>query len=189
MRASDRSWMGRCASSMLLLALCGSCLVISSRAIESPEPEFASIPAEGVDGDVMKAGTASSVEEPGFLEDGSRAPFALFELLDGYSDYEMNALPDGFSEEVLGPDDLGDCAACYCSDGVVGMVFEGDSEDLSDAAASVLEGKGWKLADKGPSGSGMTFLKGSGRYRWAYLACSQVSGSVSLWMAYSMEGS
>lgn len=189
MRVLPRSWAGRCASSALILVFCGLCLVISSRSPESSGCEFDPVPVKGVNGAVVKADAASSVGRSRYLEDGGWVPLALFSLLDGYSDYEANALPDRFSEEVLGPDDLEGCVSCHCSDGVVGMVFEGNSADTLDAAASVLEGRGWRIADKGASGGGMTFLKGSGRYRWVYLACSQVSDSVSLWAAYLTEGS
>lgn len=120
-------------------------------------------------------------------DDAQGLPFRLFELLDGYSGYQVGTLPESFSREVIDPLEIG-CSETYSAQGVVGMVCMGDSADVLARASEALQSHGWMLADEGNGASGRTFIKSQGRYRWAFVSCSQVSGSASLWIAYTCDG-
>lgn len=120
-------------------------------------------------------------------DDAQGVPFRLFELLDGYSGYQVGVLPESFPREVIDPSEIG-CSETYSAQGVVGMACMGDAADVLVRASEALQSRGWILADEGNGASGRTFVKSQGKYRWAFVSCSQVSGSASLWIAYTCDG-
>lgn len=133
-------------------------------------------------------GSGTDVQPASFqMDNAQKLPFRLFELLDGYSGYQVGVLPESFSREVIDPSEIG-CSETYSAQGVVGMACTGDAPDILARASEVLQSRGWVLADDGSGASGRTFIKSQGRYRWAFVSCSQVSESASLWIAYTCNG-
>lgn len=193
MRSLRRTWLWRCCSSALFLLACGSCLAASScigvdsdsevPVVQVDFPESGELAGSDADGSASPQGASPTQGLLSSLEGAQNAPFAIFRLLDGFSDYESSSLPKGFAEEVLDPSGVA-CTACYCAEGVVGMLCKGESEGVLADAAAALEERGWLAVDGGGGVDGLTFSKDEGRYRWVYLACSQVSGSSSLWVVY-----
>ncbi|MGN0262079.1 MAG: hypothetical protein ACI4B9_04425 [Eggerthellaceae bacterium] len=134
------------------------------------------------------AGFEAGVQQVSLQADDAQGlPFRLFELLDGYSGYQVGVLPDSFSQEAIDPSEIG-CVETYSAQGVVGMACTGNATDVLARASEALQSRGWVLADEGSGSSGRTFIKSQGKYRWAFVSCSQMPESASLWIAYTCDG-
>ena len=88
-------------------------------------------------------------------------------------------IPPGFADELFGPDDLG-CYMTVFAPGTVGMVCDGDGEGIQEQVACLLEGHGWSEVSEARSDVCRTYVKERGSYRWAYVTCSDVSGTVTV---------
>lgn len=183
MRKQHDTWKLRLILSILALAASlASLLLLGYGCVTSGEAQARE---PGVVGD---AGYEAGLQPVSLQADDAQGfPFRLFELLDGYSGYQAGVLPDSFSQEVIDPLEIG-CMETYSAQGVVGMACMGDAPDVLAQVSEVLQSRGWVLADDGNGSSGRTFIKSQGRYRWAFISCSQMSESVSLWVAYTCVG-
>lgn len=87
-------------------------------------------------------------------------------------------VPEGFEDEVLslsGRSDVrvgaGGAVVGFCCSGTAPEVFAGVAAELAQA--------GWSQVESG-SDIASTFVKPSGRYRWLFVTCTEVSGEVSV---------
>lgn len=88
-----------------------------------------------------------------------------------------HALPEGFASEVLA---LEGVDVTVSDQGpVVGYRAEGDPETSMAKVRDELAGKGWIAVESGTAAL-QTFVKESGRYRWASVSCTHVGGATSV---------
>ena len=83
-----------------------------------------------------------------------------------------------FEQEVLslfGREDL----RAFDEGGLVGFVVEGDAEEAFASLRSELEDLGWTAVSSGSATAG-SFVKGGGRYRWAFVSCTGVGDATSV---------
>lgn len=88
------------------------------------------------------------------------------------------AAPEAFEEEVLSLAGLSEVRVDPRSS-VVGFTAVGSAERAFEHAARELEVRGWTSIDSGSTTCG-SFVKGEGRYRWAFVSCVQVGSTTSV---------
>lgn len=124
-------------------------------------------------GSVVRSGVGNTTGALLAQQDGQSDGFEMSDnWLEGYS---IDA-PAGFEEELFARGD-----AVYSESGQVlcaGFVQEGAIDAIASELQSELEQKGWNSVASGEE-SVITFVKGSGMYRWAAITCTEVNGSVS----------
>lgn len=96
-----------------------------------------------------------------------------------------SALPEGFEEECFSVEGYRNARS---SDGgrIVGAITEGSAQKAFEACCAKMLEKGWTAVSSGQP-TRATFLKTTGRYRWAYLDCTGIGGSVSIVIALEGE--
>lgn len=113
--------------------------------------------------------TSALLVQQGGQDDG-------FEMSDNWLEGYSADASAGFEEELFARGD-----AVYSESGQVlcaGFVQEGAIDAIASELQSELEQKGWNSVASGEE-SVITFVKGSGMYRWAAITCTEVNGSVS----------
>ena len=82
---------------------------------------------------------------------------------------ESLRLPEGFAQEVVPAEG---CAGLRVGAGgsVVGFEVEEEPLQAFDEMACLLGDRGWTAVPSG-TGTGGSFVKEAGRYRWAYVSC------------------
>lgn len=111
-------------------------------------------------------------------DDAENVVFGLYRDSVGSVGERWNLAPEGFAQEVFDPDDLG-CSAVVSSPGTVGLVCCGTRDGVLQRIADLMEANGWRTADDA-NALCTTFVKSQGTYRWAYVTCSEISGTVSV---------
>lgn len=119
------------------------------------------------------AGTMSDLGD-----DAGNVVFDLYQDSVGSVGERWDCVPEGFAQEVFDPDDLG-CSEVVSSPGTVGLVCCGTRDRVLQRVAGLMEVNGWRTADDA-SVLCRTFVKSQGTYRWAYITCSEISGTVSI---------
>lgn len=102
-------------------------------------------------------------------------------VIDGASDpYEFAASsrPDAFADEVVSLEGRSDGRIDEQAR-TIGWSCEGEVSEVFSSTATELKQKGWKQMESGQAACA-SFTKGSGCYRWAFVACAQVGSSVSV---------
>ncbi len=112
-------------------------------------------------------------------DDAEELVFRLFEGNAGRLGVVWNQVPGGFSEEVVDPRCLG-ATDIVSSRGVVAFVCGGSVATVQDEVQESLEDNGWVAVRIDSDSPGITFVKNEGTYRWAYVTCSEISGTVTV---------
>lgn len=87
------------------------------------------------------------------------------------------ALPEGFAAEVLALEGVD--AKVSDRGSVVGYCVDGDPEAVGDSVRDELSSRGWTAVESGAD-TLRTYVKGSGRYRWASVSCTGVGDATSV---------
>lgn len=97
------------------------------------------------------------------------------------------SVPTSFEEELFSVSSL-DCVMWSEGSRLVGWCQEGEAEQVLDALAARLAGKGWSCVSSGDFPC-RSFSKSYGVYRWAFASASQVGGETSVVLQWaSVEG-
>lgn len=107
-------------------------------------------------------------------EGAEKMVFDLFEGCAGPALGEEGAVPDGFGEEVADPQAIG-CAWTVCEGSTAALYFEAPLQVARKGVEGQMEDNGWTEVQDASGDYCSTFVKGSGRYRWAYVVYSEVS--------------
>lgn len=126
---------------------------------------------------LLAKGNPSRLSDMG--DDTEELIFRLFEGNAGHLNITWNQAPEAFVEEVLDPNSLG-AANVASAHGTVAFVCGGSVATVSDEVQASMEENGWTLVQVGSDSPGVTFVKGEGAYRWAYVTCSEISGTVTV---------
>ena len=110
---------------------------------------------------------------------GEELVFRLFEESAGYSGVSWGWVSDSFAEELFDPESLGGFDV-VSAPGTVAFVCNGSFEHVRDAVCESLEGNGWTRVPSDAESMGNTFVKDRGVYRWAFVTCSEISGTVTV---------
>ena len=141
--------------------------------------------ADGVRVAAQGAEYALAQGGPDALEDmGDEADELVFRLFEGSAGRVGAAwgeLPELFAEELVDPKSLGSSDVVSAS-GTVAFLCNGSSQQVRETVREGLEGKGWTLVCSDEGSAGDTYVKASGRYRWAFITTSEISGTVTVSM-------
>lgn len=95
-------------------------------------------------------------------------------------------VPASFADEVFDPSWLGEARSA--SDGtVLGFVTTRSADEVSARCAGDMSAKGWTRVQSGRVDSA-SFVKETGRYRWAYLDCLTVDDATSVTVIVKEDG-
>lgn len=112
----------------------------------------------------------------------------LFKINAGIPDITWDQVPEDFVSEFFDPAELG-CSNAMHAPGTVGMICDGDGERVLEYAVDLLEEKGWAAVPGSAEDFCVTLVKESGHYRWAYMTCSEISGTVTISISFqNMDG-
>lgn len=109
-------------------------------------------------------------------EDAQDTVVDLFEILTGPMPGEEGALPEAFGEEVADPQAMG-CSWTVCEGDTVALYFETPLKGAKERVERQMAGNGWVEVKDASGDYCSTYVKGSGRYRWAYVVYSEVSST------------
>lgn len=112
-------------------------------------------------------------------DDAEDLVFDLFASNSGPLGITWGEVPESFAQELVNPEDVG-ASDIVSSPGTVGFVCDGEVEGVSGQLRRELERKGWRAVYVDDVSPGTTFVKDEGVHRWAYVVCSEVSGTVSV---------
>ena len=111
----------------------------------------------------------------------------LFTINAGVTDVMWGQVPEGFVDEFFDPIDLS-CSNVVHAPGTVGMICGGDGKGVRKKTIGLMQDKGWIVVPETEEDHCVTFVKEKGQYRWAYITCSEISGTVTVSVSFqSME--
>ena len=91
---------------------------------------------------------------------------------------EPPRLPEGFSQEVVPVEGFAGLRV-GAGGSVVGYEVEKDPARAFDEVRSLLDERGWKAVPSGDRAGG-SFVKETGRFRWAYVSCVRAGDTTSV---------
>lgn len=187
MSKKNTTQIARCLRSLVLIGVCIALLFIADsvlpQKVKSSEA-FAESGSDTTASALFPSDTSSLAKDPQFaLENPESLIFGMFSSLAHTTQCSYGTPPKAFEEEVAS------CSECgvdtfLIAEGLVGFERSGNKEEVYSKIDEVLLARGWSRVDTDANQGGFTYVKDEGRYRWLFLSCSEVSGSVSVWMAY-----
>lgn len=124
---------------------------------------------------------SQSLSAPDILATSGGAPsdtagfvFDFFDACAQAPPYQQDALPDGFSELVNDPWGIGSESTVCCGN-TAALFFDRPLETVKEELEAEMGKNGWAKVEQADSASCSTFVKDTGRYRWAYVVYSRMS--------------
>lgn len=179
----------RCLRSLVLIGVCIALLLIADSVSPQKTESSKAFAESGSDttGSALFPSDANSLakDPESALENPESLIFGMFSSLAHTTQCSYGAPPEAFEEELVSCSECG-VDAFLVAEGLVGFECSGNKEEAYSKLDGLLSARGWSRVETDADQGGFTYVKDEGRYRWLFLSCSEVSGSVSVWMAYQV---